>query len=416
MSFLHHLQRGGFRRLAFTGAAFATGLGLAAQASAFSEDVCHANNGNLDLTRVENCWDLQCMDDGDSGACVIQGFADYFNATMIETPGDTTEPRSGLHFDMVWVLARAAGMNAGNATTLASYSQSPDFGGYTHHNQVGAMTYTTEDVPGLIRSNLVKGSPWFHFVPRTGNALLAPRTSDGSLPYNPASATAVFGSYEGPLNNMRNWAFSKAAKLCMFGLTNSSGACLTGQKIRTTYAMFGPTQAPVLQTMREVDLDPADPGLNGRLAGTLPAFGIYLHALGDRISHYYCSEESFLKKGLLNEWSLDYPNTQCGQTQHALMHYPEVGHEDIPERTLIAQNLFWKEINQWLAKNPSYRAHAALQIPGKGSISLSALNTDLENALMNGGAAQRMSAICSVAKNYGLGWHDGNANCQYSAP
>lgn len=416
MPILANLQRAGFRRAVLASTALTLGLGLAAPASAFSEDVCHENNGNLDLTRVENCWDLQCMDDGDSGACVVQGFTEYLNATMIETPGDTTEPRSALHFDLVWVLARAAGMSSANATTVASYSQSPDFGGYTHFNQVSAANYTTEDVPGLERSDLSNGSPWFHFVPRSGSPLTAPRTSDGSLPYNPSSTTAVFGGYEGTLNNIRNWAFGRAPKLCAFGLTDSTGKCLAGRTVRATYAMFGPTQVQVLHASGDVNLDPADAGLNARLAGTLPALGIYLHALGDRISHYYCSEDAFVTKALLTEWRVDYPNTQCGQTQHAMMHYPEVGHDELPERTLIAQDLFWKEINAWLAKYPAQRSYTALNIPGKGVISLTALTADLDNALKQGGAAQRMSAVCEVSKNYGLGWHDGNGSCSYSAP
>ena len=389
---------------------------LCMQAHAYSEDICYADNNNVDIKKVKNCWDMQCKDDDASGACVVGGITLYLKTTLLANPEEPSAARSILHFDQLWMMARAAGLSLQDALVVASYSEATDKGTYTEHNINPMLNYTTASIPGVNRNNIAGGGPWFHFVPRSGDPATAPHTDDGSLSYNPASSLP-FGPYELPLTHIRNWAFGKIPVLCAFAITNPDGSCNTSADIFVSYAAIGPTSIPEHYYLGPVAINSAsNPDPNTAYSGTLMGLGIYLHSLGDRVSHYKCSEYSFITEPTPKHYALSFPEDRCGQIEHGLMHYTETGHAPVPARSTLTQDYYFNEIVQWLALHPQYRSHPPLVMSaGSVPIDFDQLKARITYAIGQGGAAERLSALCNAALVFGLGWHDGNTQCDYSS-
>lgn len=388
-------------------------LGPSQPAMAFSEDICYNDNVNVDITAVKNCWDMQCKDNNASGACAVHGAELYLKTTLLASPKDPSAARSSLHFDLAWIMARAAGFSAQNATVVASYSAATDKGYYTDYNANPANNYSTVSMSGVERNNLLAGGPWFHFVPRNGNPATAPYSSDGSLNYNP-SATLPFGPYELPLTHIRNWAFGSVKTLCNFAITNVDGSCADRGVISVSYAALGPTSLPPINTaLGAVQIDQDNTVLNNAFSGTPMGLGIYIHALGDRVSHYKCSDYSFITQDAPAHYVLVYPEGHCGQIEHAMLHYSETGTSPTPARDGIALDYYLSEMTQWLKAHPQYAEHAPLLLPGRGPIDMNQIKARLLQAISEGGAAQRLMGLCNTAHDYGMGWHDGNLACSY---
>jgi hypothetical protein len=145
-------------------------------------------------------------------------------------------------------------------------------------------------------------------------------------------------------------------------------------------------------------------------AGGLKAFGVYLHLLGDRLSHYKCSEASTVQKnpGIgPRDFILPYETEECGQVNHAWRHYLETGHGYPPARTLGAIEYYYKETQSYLSKYPKYRTEKP------STIGWSQAQTPLASAIAKGSASERLSALCNLSRSWGLGWHDGNDSCKY---
>ena len=426
---------------------------LAGPSWAFSEDLCWSyvdattTSGPI-IPKPFNCWDLQCKDqpaaNSSAGACARQGLETYIDAAVLET----LHARNSLHFDTVYLLARMLGMSLADARKLAIYDEASDFGAYRHYDISGQNVIdASEDILGVRRTNLPTNGFWLHFVPwyrGEGSSVTS------VLSYTPGTGMASpFPATERPLSHLRAWAFGQQSELCEFGLTEGSGsvgACLGGSGSKTLYydlpLLAGPgdvvdarvpettpvswqrvkrtTGAGSECTDRETCFDRSFSGKSG----SIEALGLYLHSLGDRLSHHFCSEGSAISTSWMGEgtpsnsadYYLFYPDI-CGTMAHIMLHYPETGQDEVPERSTEAIQLAAQEIAQWIAATGYSSTGAVTPRPGFPAVSNTGAVVELiRRAIAKGPAADRLSALCNIARaGYGLEWHDGNTNCQYEA-
>ncbi len=418
---------------------------------AFSEDLCWAyqdpaaQSGPLD-PKPFNCWDLQCKDSPNgntpAGACVAQGALTYVDAAVLET----LHARNSLHFDVVYLLARLQGMSLSDARKLAVFDAATDFGQYRHYDAGGQNVLAmSDDILGVRRTNFSTNGFWLHFVPWFRGS---GSETTSTLVYTPSGgATAAFPSTERPLNHLRAWAFGAQTELCEFGLTAGSGvtgSCFGDGNAKTLYydlpLLAGPNdivdarqpQISPLEWQRVARSSSAGSDCTDRNAcfdrsyssktGTLEALGIYLHSLGDRLSHHFCSDHASIGttwqgEGTPNssaDYYLFYPDI-CGTMAHVLLHYPESGQEEVPERSENAIRLAMREIAEWVRVRGYSAAGPVLPRAGYPAVAnLDAIVQLVSSAIAKGPAAERIGALCQIARNgYGLEWHDGSADCQY---
>ena len=160
-------------------------------------------------------------------------------------------------------------------------------------------------------------------------------------------------------------------------------------------------------------VSPGDPNYDVAEHGSLKALAIYLHTLGDRISHNLCTDESYIEpasdpaSGI--DYSLIYPSS-CAVGSHMGMHYQETGHTPVPERTADGAELVAAELEEWVAVSGYPRTVGYIANPVQRANLIGAI---LATAVPEACAADRLAALCTVSRDYGLGWHDGNPNCEY---
>jgi len=117
---------------------------LSQNAYAFSEDICFAYKKNGAAGPQDtiwpipfNCYDLTCVDgpaqSGGAPICAIKGMFSYLNTSLRHN----LHGHNSLHFDVVWLEARALGMSRTDADLLATYSQSTDLGHYIPYDYLG---------------------------------------------------------------------------------------------------------------------------------------------------------------------------------------------------------------------------------------------------------------------------------------
>jgi len=422
-------------------------------ASAFSEDVCYsyavagAKSGPI-VPKPFNCWDLQCNDHPEDakrpGACVVTGLATLVDAAVIEG----VHVRNSLHFDVTYLLARLHGMRLDDARKLAVYNEATDLGKYQHYDQSGVRVIDDSvDIEGVRRTNFSTSGFWLHFVPwfrGDGGA------DESILTYTPGTGSAApFPISERPLNHLRAWAFGQQNELCEFGLTEGNGAtgtCLGTGQPTTLYwdlpVLSGPhdlvdvrmRQTVGLQWQRTKRVEGASDDCKDRDTcydrayssknASIEALGIYLHSLGDRLSHHHCSDGSAIDTAWRGEGApnnpaslyLFYPDI-CGTVAHTALHYAETGHDLVPDRTRDAIGIAAQEIGQWVALT-GYRHRAPVSprdgFPGVSDVD--ALVASIVKATSQAAAADRIAALCRLARDgYGIDWHDGNATCSYEA-
>lgn len=421
------------------GALLITGLLIAAPgaAHAFAEDVCYVYRDSGVLNDEErllpapfNCYDLTCSDgpgrSGEGFSCVVAGLTEYAASLFLQR---NLRGRNSLHFDVVWLLARAAGLTSDEAMTVATYSEATDLGVYQHYDYRGEPLpdSKTDDISGVTRTNTVTAGFWLHFPPwyrATGDT-----ETQQTLAYNftHASGSSPLADWEVSLNHLRSWAFGQRSTVCNFGLTDANGDCFVTapDTAGTTIAVSFPIVTTVAQEgtitlVRQVispcpdgTTDCANTDYDVNNAGSFKALGIYLHSLGDRLSHVQCTDVSYIEPTTDPQATTDYElfySPSCGQVAHLAMHYRETGHRPIPERSVKAVQYFGAEINDWVTAT-GYQ-------PGPWAVQGSAANSTLwdriaKDALPETCAADRIRTLCEIAADYGLGWHDNNPTCQY---
>ncbi|MBI2570378.1 MAG: hypothetical protein HYV63_25545 [Candidatus Schekmanbacteria bacterium] len=453
-----------------------------ARVAAFAEDVCFFYTDSSEeqvFYYPFNCFDLECLDGPSSGSaaagtCAISGLATYLGAAFKET----FQASNTVHFDAIFLLGRMAGLTDAEASTLALYDQATDLGVYDPIQFAGRNTagkYVANVTPGnrgeanltgLDRDQQGAAGYWFHYVPwmKIGEASRHALTINGYKGYVLDPEKSDFDEYEMPLIHLRNFAFDSERHLCVLGLTDDSGACLAGNAYVSTPMFTEVTKidgvSPLGSQGVHLTSDGGTPDTytddvyasGDDLSGKVEGLGIYLHALGDRLSHDNCTNVSPLVKksgswteegdedgnGTPNEtktyeYSMDYDES-CGQVNHALHHYSETGHgADTPQRTFDGLELEAREIFAWaIAKNkagsapeprtgfPSPYVHAE-----DGTISINEAffpamigSPDSQGKLVQAIAkcktTERLADMCKLGKDgYGVLWHDDNKECLY---
>lgn len=429
------------------------GIAISNHAWSFSEDICYYYKNPTDKSGAINpapfnCWDLQCRDGATSEApntaasCVVTGLARYADATF-----GGFHARNSIHFDITWLSARLNGMPAADASTLAIYAEATDLGTYQHYDYQGLSIAgaISDNIAGVQRTNRDTNGFWLHFIPWRKIDGYTQNTSE--LTYTPNSgSTSPFPAQEVPLAHLRAWAFGLQQDLCEFGMTDTQGPvgnCLTSTSLYydvpiladpkdTVDIRVQPKEQPMLLGWQRINQQTAD--CNTRdcynrdyakiKSGSIQALGVYLHAMEDRLSHHYCSDESFISKTWTGEsppkstadFYLLYPDI-CGTAAHVTLHYPETGQAALPDRSRDAVSYAYQEIAAWMANN--YKSSKETVTPTRGypaPSSTTVITGLLGRTLTGSTASERLHNLCNLAKQgYNLTWHDNSPDCNYSS-
>lgn len=400
-------------------------------ALAFAEDLCWQSNGS----GVVACTPLpaECEPVGSSSqACETRAMA------LVAATAGYAHARSIVHTDAVYFMAQRVGFTADDAYWIAAYDEAVDLGAYEPVDRsgmpIGGGQLATAVIDGFKRSNLADGGVYFHFISPRDDGIGPPAPVDGLHPNLSDAET------EGFLVHLRAWALAgsgNARPACTDGLSIYTGSdyalgqsCFEralGQpaSIDGVISVFGPTAVNYTsQTGSQVVVSANQPngpvraedfdsviGGDARRAANA-RLGIYLHALGDRISHHVCTDRSPLQgpQGVQRGFGVDMSNPDCTQGPHALRHLWEVGvDQDLldPEHRTLEPNLS-KVYDELVA----FADARGLLRPGAATdrdASVSALRVLLEQ---RDGAA-RLDGLLRLGCSYGYPAFPGTGDCLY---
>jgi|CXWL01.1.fsa_nt_gi (E)-4-hydroxy-3-methylbut-2-enyl-diphosphate synthase len=443
-------------------------LSAAPAAHAYSEDVCvfHVANGSaVDPDHVYaypfNCYDLQCLDGpGPSSSgprCAVSGLMQYLAVTMAPAANGTPrfDGHSALHFDVLFTLARIAGLGHDEALRLATWGESVDLGAYrpvasidrAQTPNIGTLGVgsSEENINGLTRDNVKTNGFWLHYVPWLADGSHASHTVTvaGYKAYLANPANTDFDELERPLTHVRDWALASggARPLCTLGFTNADGTCASGG-VYVYAAMLG--DAIYNEGVTPLGVQPAHQLADGSydlaagqaLSGTVEALGVYLHVLGDRLSHDLCLRDTPIRPATGSSqtcdgelaWQYELRFTDaCGQASHTVRHYLETGHGDAtPSRTINGINLAARELALWSTSHQLTPAPPRAGLPAflaNGKVNEAFIRRLIGTAERPGllpqaigepCANRRAERLCALARDgYGIGWYDGNTDCRY---
>jgi hypothetical protein len=292
------------------------------RAFAYAEDACPVlSSGWI------NCSTNLCPDpESEFIVCETIGMLTTVVSQAVRnpTPGGR---RSMVHFDATYYLAQAAGLTPRDAYIVAAYAEAPDLGSYVHRGRDGAIVIDPADctgeapdplcmlntpvLGGLDRNNFTGGGTFYHFqAPLEGSVI-----EDGLHPDVDDADALLF------VHHVRRWLYGEGP-LCVGGLTDQSaqGNYASGQhcfvsESREPSILLG--RIPFVTELgflgfadwvseiheQAIVTDPYTGELTP--ASTMEAYidpedvplarlGIYLHALGDSISHHRCNDDSIL--------------------------------------------------------------------------------------------------------------------------
>lgn len=358
-------------------------LGGAPAAHAFSEDLCVKAGVIVDCMQA-----AACAPGGNSAACSVNIVWDGAQATSAATG------RSMLHVDSTYAIAQALGFRWDIAYWIAAYNEVTDQGKYDPLDRCGRAlsdaTLTPVPITGFLRTKPATGGVGFHFVTPFSAA------GDGSdLGQVDGEHPDLDSHAEGMLGHVRRWLYAGvagqgAAPMCVDGFTTRAplasapfmnSACYAASSsaslIRGEMPLFSTGQARVpflAKQGNQVLLTDATSGqtsyydaLGGLLASgsgelktgsdagssvpeVIAKAGFYLHMVQDRISHSACTDASYVRYSApFYEYRFE-PGTSdpslCTQDTHAVMHYEELGKQQLPERTLAALEYTYDELKE----------------------------------------------------------------------
>ena len=430
-------------------------------AYAFAEDLCFryvdpkSKSGDV-IPQAFNCWDVTCPDSAKSdlkpAACAAAGVARYIDASILKG----LHGRNMLHFDTVFLYTRMLGLSEQEAFEVAAYSESTDLGNYVHTDQHGkALTHLqTDNLKGITRLNDDTPGFSYHMVPwlrLQGQATSAALRYDRH--FHQHRQATPFAKTEAMINHLRLWAFGGRSTVCEFGLLKHQNdplsECFTEEDKKTlffSYPMYSTetgdkrTEVTIPVSWQKIALKkvdcPADKNTSceyeksyaEKIHGTTKSLGIYLHVLGDRLSHYYCSDKTFVTKsankgqkdgGEVSTYSVYYDDI-CGTVPHMVYHYPETGHKALPKQTIKFLDFGYREIQEWMQATEYFKNHPQ-QKPAQAKAGFPNVNENVKivkliaSALKQADAGERNKAMCEIALNgYGITpWHDGSTDCKY---
>ncbi|KAH3759989.1 hypothetical protein Pelo_8197 [Pelomyxa schiedti] len=83
-------------------------------------------------------------------------------------------------------------------------------------------------------------------------------------------------------------------------------------------------------------------------------YGVYAHILGDRVSHYYCTDSKSTNMVRIHDtppvYQAKYDPQMCNAGIHSLQHYWEIGHTPNVAQTASSLTLLWAELVDWTAE------------------------------------------------------------------
>ncbi|KAF0967586.1 MULTISPECIES: hypothetical protein [Gordonia] len=322
---------------ALTFALTATSLIAASPPTArgFAEDICYTPGAP-----PHSCGPLPVAcppDNPNDPICGARAFLRYAYTLRQPLGG-----RSLVHTDSTYIIARKVGFSVRDAYWIAAYSEATDLGTFVPRDMRGnplpnAGALTTKDIGGLVRTHFATGGFLFHFLP----TMRGPRTPQP----NGLRPNVNDPRHEVMLTHIRKWAMDgpgSAAPLCTGGFTNrtatgdyATGAtCYGGEQpvpINGQYSLVDPIDIPFQNmTGRQVISDGVTSDRFDSYIGNQSAnarTGIYIHALGDRISHHVCTDEGRITPPTPRQraFDIDLLVPGCDQGPHAVRHEFETG-------------------------------------------------------------------------------------------
>jgi hypothetical protein len=328
-------NRVAFTFLALALVAAATTVLTPPKVHAFAEDICYTPGAP-----PHSCAPLPFVcpeNDPNSPVCGARAFFRYAYTLRQPLGG-----RSLVHTDSTYIIARKVGFPVRDAYWMAAYSEATDLGTFAPRDMRGnlvpnAKSLTTKDISGLVRTHFATGGFLFHFLP----TMRAPR---GPKP-NGLHPNVNDPRHEIMLTHLRRWAMAgpgSPAPLCTGGFTNRSAqgdfatgsTCYgspTGVPINGRYSIIAPVDFPFSNTTGQQVISDGVPssrfdswvGAQSANART----GIYIHALGDRISHHVCTDEGTIAPPTPRhrEFRIGLDKPGCDQGPHAVRHEYETG-------------------------------------------------------------------------------------------
>jgi hypothetical protein len=344
-------------------------------ADAVGVDICY-NNPDAGVPLVSNCIevDLQCRTSNlippEQLACRVAATAQ--SVSGLSGSNTIIGGRSLLHSDSTYLMAQLMGYTPWQAYQVMIYDEATDQSDYYPFDQSGRAMVSDEQITScraqwgtatMLRScwtltPVVNGL--YKFNSTTGGMLLhlhARYSPNGAPPPTLAFPTDYFSRanapYEPLVNNLRAWAFGRRPDACVSGIvarnqSNERAAppCEVQERvINSPQNLFaaGVTllAVPFVSELGTLTINDDDRGTalaSDRSFQTYIAphqvgfakFGVFLHALGDRISHHECTDRSWFQRSSTGDYDSTYDSVYCAQGSHFLWHVWEQGTDQDP--------------------------------------------------------------------------------------
>jgi hypothetical protein len=403
---------------------------------AFAEDICFPPDGGAPF----NCSPLppECQPVGTTSApCLAAALAKFGGEELIGL--NIGAKRSLVHADSLNLMAQAVGFSTDDANWISFYGEVPDYGQFEPTDMTGEPygggAYKTAQLNGFERTSFSTGGALFHYVSLyNGGAATPPANINGLQPDTQAPSTEYF------IAHVRDWAMAGSGTsppICAAGLTNVSanGDYATGTgcfalngasaQIDWTWALIGgASQTHTFGSGLQV-IDSNDGGDllssdfdtavgNGAARVADARLGIYLHMLGDRVSHHSCTDTCAMagpSTGDAGTWNeSETSNIDCNQDYHALFHMWETGVDfsDLPSANLTTEaalDLIYDELVTFATARNTLRSGAS------DSTTKSALVNAIVTALQTQAADARIIALAQVACDGGYQPFPGSPTC-----
>lgn len=357
------------------------------QVLAFGVDVCF-NDPAQEPNPIRNCIDVgemcrkQPLPPVKELRCRLRATADSLSG--LSGGNAIIGGRSLLHSDSLYLMAQVMGYSPWQAYQMMIYAEATDQSTYEPFDQNGAPMMSETDIETCHSSGMLSAVSCLGITPvlyglykfndETGGQLLhlhARFGADATQPQATGFPTDYFSlenaGQEMLLTNLRAWAFGERDDLCVSGVTESPddplAACIESGWLDFPMNFFGFAIAAAVPFRADlgtfivhdrdgltVKSDSADFSAYIPHDAGLARMGIYLHSLGDRVSHHKCTDVSWFYEVVEGRYNSVYPPRECGQGGHFLWHVWEQGTDqskitDAEFRTMeVALGLMWDEL------------------------------------------------------------------------
>lgn len=406
----------------------------------FAEDVCFLKQANHQNEKIVDCVPTpdECYPgivsgdpkDPASVNCTLK-----LMQKMVPVQLKSASARSTFHTDATYIIAQLAGFSKDASYWMAAYDQATDMADYQPYDKNGNKhsdtSKYTKNIEGITRMNWRTGGILFHFHPAFTKANVVD-SKNLDLTNN--------AHQELLLSHMKAWVKGESQSgLCAGGLTTKSdqGDFATGVKCyqhansRYSNNLAGTLNiVPLPRPGKDKEINSNDLlsipfslpiqkqqiGPNGETSDDIAKYigtdflfekklGMYLHAVGDKVSHSNCVDSSSYSGPHVNHrkrsarFIADMSSDECSQVLHLIRHAWESGIEqnDIPnsQRTLRAGlSIIFDEIYE-MAKFKGLK-------PKLDPILKAQVIQKIESAIEQKTARKRIEALNQVTIDYKL--------------